>query len=131
VNEYIYLGQTIAMGDRLEEEIKVRKNKGWGKFWSLKKACKNNKLKLKSKIKILESCVMPVLSYGAQTWSLTKEQTKNLQNTQRAMEKKILGIKLKDRVSNKWMKIKTNSNDISNNIGATVKKLKFKYAGHL
>ena len=115
------------MQGRVEKELQVRKNKAWGKFWQLKKIFKNKKLNLKMKIKILESCVLPVLSYGAQTWSLTKSQTIKLQNTQRAMERKILGIRLPDKVSNRAVREKTQSKDI----GAMVKKLKFRYAGHM
>ncbi len=40
-------------------------------FAHLKKVYKS-KMKLKSKIKILESCSMSALSYGSQTWSHKK-----------------------------------------------------------
>ena len=45
----------------MKKKLKVRKNKAWGEFWSLKNVLKTNKLKLKTKMKILESCVLPVL----------------------------------------------------------------------
>ena len=109
------------------KELRVRKNKAWGKFWSLNNVFKNKKSSLKSKMKILESCIMPVLSYGCQTWSLTKTQTSKLQSTQRAMERKIMGIRLKDRVSNRKLRESTQSKGI----GAAIKKLKFKYARHM
>ena len=60
VKEYNYFGQTVSFEDRIEKEVRVRKNKARGKFWSLNKVFKNEKLSLKSKMKILESCIMPV-----------------------------------------------------------------------
>ena len=117
VSEYDYLGQTVAFRDRMDKELKKRTSKAWGKFWSLNKVFKNRKLGLKLKIKMLESCVLPVLSYGSQTWSLTKEQTVKLQKTQRAMERRILGIKLRDKVSKRNIRETTQSRDI----GVTIK----------
>ena len=44
-----------------------------------------------SEMKIFESCVMPVMYYGADTWAVTKSQVNNLQKTLRAMERAIIG----------------------------------------
>jgi len=112
VEEYTYLGQTVAFEYRTEKELKIRRIKAWGKFWSLNKISKNKKLGLKSKVKILDSCILPVLSYGSQTWSLTKVQTQKLQKTQRAMERKIMGIRLRDKISNRELREKTGSKDM-------------------
>ena len=76
VDEYIYLGQTISIHSRLEKELQARKKKAWTGFWQLKQVFKSN-IMIKSKVKILESCVLPILTYGAQTWVLTKSQEKN------------------------------------------------------
>ncbi|MBP1527199.1 MAG: hypothetical protein H9Q66_04685 [Spiroplasma ixodetis] len=127
VKEYNYLGQVVAFEDRTEKELKNRKSKAWRKFWALKKILENRRVKLNLKVNTLESCVLPVLSYGAQTWSLTKSQSEKIQKTQRAMERRILGLRIKDRVSNRRMRSETQSKDI----GYTIKKLKFKYAGHM
>lgn len=60
-------------------------------------------MKLSSKIKILESNVMPVLCYGAETWALTKNQVNSLQKTQRSMERNVLRLSLKDKMRNEEM----------------------------
>ena len=41
---------------------------------------------------------MPTMTYGCQTWSLTKQMTNILRTAQRAMEKKMLDLKLKDKI---------------------------------
>jgi len=48
------------------KELKVRRANGWKAFWA-KKAIWRSRLKLKSKIRIFESTIIPILTYGAQT----------------------------------------------------------------
>ena len=40
---------------------------------------------------------MPTMTYGCQTWSLNKQMTNKLRTAQRAMERKMLDLKLKDK----------------------------------
>ena len=44
--------------------------------------------------------VFPAMAYGCQTWPLTKALIKKLETSQRAMERKMLNVKLKDRIRN-------------------------------
>ena len=97
VQEYRYLGQIISFDNKIEKELKVRRNNAWKAFWAQKHILKSN-LKLKTKIRIFESTVIPVLLYGAQTWALTDKQLKKLQVTQNLMVRSLLGVKLKDKV---------------------------------
>lgn len=126
VEEYTYLGRIVSFNNNSEKELRVRKAKAWKSYWALRGVFKG-KLSVKSKIKILESCVMPVLTYGAQTWALTKTQVVGLKKTQRAMERSILNIRLRDKIRNTSIREETQVQDV----GYTIKKLKFKYAGHI
>ena len=92
MDEFVYLGQMISKEGGIEKEIRRRRSKAWAKYWSLRGIFKS-KMSVKAKIKILESCVMPVLTYGAETWALTLTQTRSLQKTQRAMERAILNVR--------------------------------------
>ena len=40
------------------------------------------------------------MTYGCQTWSLTTALVKKLETSQRSMERKMLNVKLKDRIRN-------------------------------
>ena len=79
------------------------------------------------KRKAYNQCVILTLSCGSQTWSLTKEIVNKLEVCQRAMERKILGIKLQDKISNKEIREKTKLNDILR----VITKSKWKWAGHV
>ena len=126
VEEYTYLGRIISFEQGLNKELLERKKKAWRGYWSLKQIFKG-KMRLNSKIKILESCVIPILTYGAQTWSLTKKQAQSLQTTQRSMERSILGVKRLEKIRNATIREKTGARDILETIALT----KFRYAGHL
>jgi hypothetical protein len=58
----------------------------------MKELMKGN-LPLSLKRKLVDMCILPVLTYGAQTWSLTESQKSSLKVCQRAMERSILGVK--------------------------------------
>lgn len=126
VQEYKYLGQTTKFDNNMEGIIRERIANAWKAFWAHKFIFKN-KIKLSLKMKVLESCVVPVLTYGSQTWALTQRQIQRLKNTHNSMLRSILGIRLKDKINIKTIKAKTGAKSI----GYKIKKLKLKYAGHL
>lgn len=45
-------------------------------------------------------CVLPVITYGTETSTLTKLNARSLKIAQRKMERSILGIKLSDHIKN-------------------------------
>jgi hypothetical protein len=118
--------QVISISKGIESELAVRKEKAWRSYWSLKGIFKGN-MSTRSKIRVLEMCVMPVLCYGAQTWALTKSQVEGLRVTQRTTERSILKIKKRDKIKNRDIRGQTPSTDV----GYKIKKAKFQYAGHI
>ncbi|KAG7311380.1 hypothetical protein JYU34_002422 [Plutella xylostella] len=126
VEDYVYLGQVISFQNRLDKEIDRRVNMGWKKYWSLKYIFKSN-LHISIKRKVFNMCVLPTMTYGAQTWSTTKKQRTKLLVNQRAMERSMLGIKLKDRIENEVIRHQTKIQDII----TTIDKLKWQWAGHV
>ncbi|GFS18387.1 endonuclease-reverse transcriptase [Elysia marginata] len=67
------------------------------------------------------------MTYGCQTWSMTKAVGQKLRVAQRAMESKMLGLKLTDKISCKEIRNKTQVSDIAQYIA----KQKWKWAGHV
>ncbi len=88
---------------------------------------KNNFL-IAYKSHIFNSCVVPALTYGCQTWSATKKIEKKMQYTQNSVERSMLNIRLKDKVT--ITKIKTKFK-INKNVIHHVKRLKWNWAGHV
>ena len=65
--------------------------------------------------------------YGCQTWNLTEKQKKDLQICQRKLERRILGLSLRDRVPNTRIRETTKLYDVAQR--AT--RLKWKWGGHV
>ncbi|CAH0723827.1 unnamed protein product, partial [Brenthis ino] len=100
VTEYVYLGQIISPSDQMTKEINKRIAYGWKKYWSLKEVIKSKVLGIHLKRKTFDICILLCLTYGCETWSLTKFHREKLSKCQRAMERSTLGVKLKDKIRN-------------------------------
>lgn len=127
VEEYTYLGQIISPKDLTTKEINNRVTLAWKRYWSLKEVMKNPLIPLKAKSKIFNSCILPVMTYGCQTWSLTNHNIHKLETCQHSMERSILNIKLKDKVKLDTIRKKTEFTDVT----YCIKKLKWRWAGHI
>lgn len=99
VPNYIYLGQIISHKDQTTKEIERKIGNGWKKFWSKKEVLKSKEMNMQIKRKVFNTCILPVISYGCDTWALTKHHREKLKHCQRAIERRLTGIKKQDRVS--------------------------------
>ena len=127
VDHYIYLGQRISMQPSKEKEIVRRITLGWQAFGRASSIFKNDKIAMILKRKVYDQCILPTVTYGAETWNLTKKLSLKLRTMQRAHERIMLGITWKDHKTTKWIREKTGVSDILN----TVAKLKWNWAGHV
>lgn len=127
VDEYIYLGQLVSLTSRMEKEIKRRVTQAWKAFWALKFILQNKSLNRNLRLQALTTCIFPVLLYGCQTWALTARQKNTLAVCQRGMERKILGISLKDRINNKRLQEITSSKNIVHEAA----RIKWRWGGHV
>ena len=76
---------------------------------------------------LYNSCVLPAMTYGAETWTLTKQAQNKLAAAQTKMERSMLNITYKDRRTNIWVRERTKLIDII----FTVRKMKWSWAGHI
>lgn len=126
VKEYTYLGQQISTNDIMSKEIDTRIGNAWRCYWRLKDIMKNKEIKMSVKSKLYNTCVLPVLTYGCQTWALTKTQRKKLETCQTAMERSMLNLRKSDRIRNKVIRNRTKIQ----NVTTRIRKLKWQWTGH-
>ena len=69
----------------------------------------------------------PIFTYGAETWNTTKHLARQLRTMQRAHERIMLNLTLKDRKTAIWIREKTKIKDVN----VTVQQLKWNWAGHV
>ena len=113
VEHYIYLGKKITLNNETGEEIKRRIQLDWVKFGTL---FRDHTLPISLKRQVFDQCIISVLSYGAETWTTTKCLEKKLRVTERAMERIMIGVAMKDRVTNEDLRKKSRVQDIINTI---------------
>ena len=70
---------------------------------------------------------MPTMAYGCETWTLTKETIRKMRVAQRAMERAMLGVSLRDRIRNTEIRRRTKVEDV----GVKIARLKWRWAGHI
>ncbi|KAG1704439.1 hypothetical protein GQR58_003995 [Nymphon striatum] len=69
------------------------------------------------KQKVYDKCVLPVLTYGSETWAITDTLLRKLASAQHSMERKILGVSWMDRKTNSWIEeLKQNHQSMSSQI---------------
>ena len=69
--EVTNLGQTASMDNRQNKEITRRIRQGRKNFWALNFCTKKQNANKHQNKRTIESCTLPSLTYGAQTWALT------------------------------------------------------------
>ena len=127
VNSYIYLGKQVSFSrSSNEEEIERRISITWKKFWSLKEILKGN-YDLSMKKIVLDTCLLPCLLYGCQTWAYTKKVKQKIRTTQRSMERSILQIRKIQKIRSDTIRQKTKITDAL----TQALKLKWQWAGHI
>ena len=102
VQDYAYLGQTIQLGrQNFEREADRTIRLGWAAFGKLRRV-------LTSAIpQYLKKKVLPVMTYGAETWTLTVELVHKIKVAQRGMKRAVLGVSLADEIRNEVIRERT------------------------
>ena len=67
------------------------------------------------------------MTYGAETWSLTKQAQKKLAAAQTKMERSMPNITYHERKKNTWVRAKTGVTDMIK----TTRRMKWSWAGHI
>ncbi len=111
MEEYTYLGQMVSANPAHEKEIRRRIGMGWSAFGK-QNLVMNSNLPHSLKTKVYNQCILPVLTYGLDTWRLTKELERKLRSAQRGMERRMLGITLINKKRASWIREQTKVEDI-------------------
>ena len=89
VTDYKYLGQTIAMENSTKQKVSIRIKAGWSVFGKYREVFLDSHHPMSLK-KVFNQCVLPAMTYGCQTWSLTNALVKKLETNQELWKGEIL-----------------------------------------
>jgi hypothetical protein len=112
VDKFIYLGHLIGDSTARNAEITRRISAGWGAFFKHKFIYSSRDTPMKHKRRLFNQCVLPAMLYGSETWALTLKEETRLAVSQRRMERIMVGVTLRNRKTNEWLRGATKVTDI-------------------
>ena len=79
VREFLYLGQWVTDDGRSDKEVKRRIGMAKTAFNKVEKMVTNRKMNMKTRKRIINCYVTPVLMYGMETWVIGRAMKKKLE----------------------------------------------------
>ena len=112
-DRFKYLGSILSKESNLKDELITRIQAISCAFGRLKNRVFNNHdLTTRTKVTVFNQCLMHILLYGSETWTLYSHEIKQLRTVQQRHLRNILHIKWDDFVSNEEILKRSNSVDI-------------------
>ncbi|GMR40398.1 hypothetical protein PMAYCL1PPCAC_10593 [Pristionchus mayeri] len=112
VESATYLGGKISLPLDHPDEIEHRIRLGWFAWSKLSYLLSSRLLPIKTRRRVFESCVTAAVLYGSEVWAMRASEKERLSVTQRKMERKMLGVTLKDRWRNERVRGITKLRDL-------------------
>lgn len=91
VRHFKYLGSIISSDNSINEEIKARISSATKCYATITNVLGSKELSWKTKICIYQTIIRPVVTYGSETWVLTKRQEIMLNTFERKILRRIYG----------------------------------------
>ena len=108
-DSYVYLGKMVTKDHGQIQVMKRRIGQEWSAFCKLDNIMRDKKVPMRLKMKAFHECILPVMTYGCQTWSLSNTQLEKHHNSKKDGE---IGVTLKDRESTNWIRKQSGVTDI-------------------
>ena len=86
-----YLGRLVSFCEFQDTEIKHRINRGWAAFATFRSVLCCRHYALRSRLRLFESVVTPVVLYGSGCWTMTVFRENYISTARRTMLRKIVG----------------------------------------
>jgi hypothetical protein len=93
VAEFIYLGTLIGNDNSVQKEIQRRILAGSRTYFAAISLLRNRLLSRANKIRLYKTLIRPVVTYGAETWTMTKKEEEALLIFERKIFRRIYGAK--------------------------------------
>ena len=129
VDQFCYLGSIIDSSWRCSQDILRRICIASSSMNSMSRAWSQSKLWLATKLRIYEACIIPILLYSSETWTILKVNfgTPSARTFYMWAQRRILGVRWQDMIKNVIISEKTGLPPIS----VPINKRRLALFGHL
>ena len=101
VSEAVYLGVKFSEDGRMEGELERRIGIGMSTVGAMKaKVFENRGLSWKAKMQVYNAMVVPMMTYGCESWVLREKEKSMLQATEMSILRKVTGVTRIDHIRN-------------------------------
>ena len=127
VDSFCYLGDTLGAGGGCELSIIARIRCAWGKFRELLPLLTSRGLSFRTRGRIYDTYIRPVLLYASECWASTSVNLHRLQCNDRAMLRWLSNVRLEDHISSDSLLNKLGIVDIT----SAVRYNRLRWYGHV
>ena len=126
-DRFTYLGSSLTPDGGSKEDIQNRLNKARTSFNSMNNIWKSSQYSTRTKLKLYNSCILPVLLYGAECWRMTQQDLAKLSTFHTKNLRRILKIFWPNKISNEDLMSQCNQEDM----GTIIKRKRWRWIGHI
>ena len=128
VSEFVYLGSLLTAYNDCSKEINRRIAKATGIMAEFKNVWKSKSISVKTKLDIIRTCVLSVLLYACETWTLRKRDKDRLLAFEMRCYRRILNIRWQQKITNE--EIRGRIGNITNIVQLVIRR-KLRFFGHI
>ena len=128
VTEFVYLGSLLTWENDCNKEIKRRIARATGAMAGFKTIWNSKHISTQTKISIIRTCVLSVLLYACETWTLRKKDKDSLLAFEMKCYRRILHIRWQQRITNVEVRRRVGN---SRNIIQLIMERKLSLFGHI
>jgi hypothetical protein len=127
VDQFTYLGSVITADGGADDDVTCRIGKATAVLRRLQPLWRTNTIALQTKVRLLNSIVIPTATYACETWKMTAKTIRRLNVFQQRCLRRILKITYRDRVTNEEVHRRTLTRPLSE----IVVERRMRFAGHV
>ena len=128
ITEFVYLGSLLTWDNDCNKEIKRKIARATGAMAGFKTIWKSKHISTETKINIVRTCVLSVLLYACETWTLRRKDRDSLLTFEMKCYRRILHIRWQQRITNVEVRRRVGN---TKNIVQIIMERKLSLFGHI